>query len=122
MAKTIITVDDSMSIRETVRMTLVSAGYSVLVAEDGARGLDLCQQHKADLVITDMNMPNLDGIGLIGRLRSLANYRFTPILMLTTESQEEKKLAGRKAGATGWIVKPFEPTRFLAVVQRVCPA
>jgi two-component system chemotaxis response regulator CheY len=122
MPKTVITVDDSMSIRETVRMTLLSAGYTVVTAEDGARGLAVCQQHKADLVITDLNMPNLDGIGLIAQLRTFAAYKFTPILMLTTESQDDKKLAGRKAGATGWIVKPFDPARFLAVVQRVCPA
>lgn len=122
MPKTIIAVDDSMSIRETVKMTLQASGYQVQVAEDGAAGLALCQQHKADLVITDLNMPNLDGIGLITRLRELPQYKFTPILMLTTESQDEKKMAGKKAGATGWIVKPFDPARFVAVVQKVCPA
>jgi two-component system, chemotaxis family, chemotaxis protein CheY len=122
MTKTVITVDDSMSIRETVRMTLRSAGYEVMVAEDGQRGLSLCQQQRADLVVTDLNMPNMDGITLIGQLRALPNYRFTPILMLTTESQEDKKVAGRKAGATGWIVKPFDPARLIAVVQKVCPA
>jgi two-component system, chemotaxis family, chemotaxis protein CheY len=122
MPKTVIAVDDSMSIRETVRMTLESAGYQVLTAEDGARGLSVAQQQRADLVITDLNMPVMDGISLIARLRALPNYRFTPILMLTTESQEEKKIAGRRAGATGWIVKPFDPTRFIAVVQKVCPA
>jgi two-component system, chemotaxis family, chemotaxis protein CheY len=122
MPKTVIAVDDSMSIRETVKMTLESAGYRVLTAEDGAKGLTAAQQHKADLVITDLNMPVMDGIALIAQLRGLAPYRFTPILMLTTESQEEKKVAGRKAGATGWIVKPFDPARFIAVVQKVCPA
>lgn len=122
MPKTVITVDDSMSIRETVRMTLSAAGYTVIVAEDGQRGLALCQQQKADLVLTDLNMPTMDGISLIGHLRALATYRFTPILMLTTESQEDKKVAGRKAGATGWIVKPFDPARLVAVVQKVCPA
>lgn len=121
MPKTVIAVDDSMSIRETVRMTLQSAGYAVLVADDGQRGLGVCEQNRADLVITDLNMPNMDGITLISRLRSLPAYRFTPILMLTTESQEEKKIAGRKAGATGWIVKPFDPGRLVAVVQKVCP-
>ena len=95
MPKTVITVDDSMSIRETVKMILASAGYQVLTAEDG--------------------------ITLIGKLRALPQYRFTPILMLTTETQEEKKVAGKKAGATGWIVKPFDPARILAVVQKVCP-
>jgi two-component system chemotaxis response regulator CheY len=121
MPKTIITVDDSMSIRETVKMTLQTVGYKVLTAEDGARGLQLCKQEKADLIITDLNMPNVDGITLITNLRALPQYRFTPILMLTTESNDEKKSAGKKAGATGWIVKPFDPARFLAVVQKVCP-
>lgn len=122
MQKTVITVDDSMSIRETIKMTLQSAGYRVFAAEDGAKGLALAQQQKADLVITDLNMPVMDGITLITQLRGLPSYRFTPILMLTTESQDEKKSAGRKAGATGWIVKPFEPARFIAVVQKVCPS
>ena len=122
MPKTIVTVDDSMSIRETVKMTLQTSGYRVLTAEDGGRGLQVCQQEKADLVITDLNMPNVDGITLITKLRALPQYRFTPILMLTTESNDEKKNAGKRAGATGWIVKPFDPARFLAVVQKVCPA
>jgi two-component system chemotaxis response regulator CheY len=121
MPKTIITVDDSMSIRETVKMLLASAGYQVLTAEDGVKGLQLCQQQKADLILSDLNMPNMDGITLIGKLRALPQYRFTPILMLTTESQEEKKVAGKKAGATGWIVKPFDPAKILAVVKKVCP-
>jgi two-component system chemotaxis response regulator CheY len=121
MPKTVLAVDDSMSIRETVRMTLESAGYRVVTAEDGARGFAAAQQQRADLVITDLNMPVMDGITLITQLRVLPNYRFTPILMLTTESQDEKKIAGRRAGATGWIVKPFDPTRFIAVVQKVCP-
>lgn len=122
MPKTVLTVDDSMSIRETVRMTLESAGYRVLTADDGSKGLAAAQQQRADLVITDLNMPVMDGITLITHLRALPNYRFTPILMLTTESQDEKKIAGRRAGATGWIVKPFDPLRFIAVVQKVCPA
>ena len=122
MPKTIITVDDSMSIRETVKMLLVSAGYQVFIAEDGVKGLAVCQQQKADLILSDLNMPNMDGITLIGKLRALPQYRFTPILMLTTESQEDKKVAGKKAGATGWIVKPFDPAKILAVVQKICPA
>lgn len=122
MSKTVLAVDDSMSIRETVRMTLESAGYRVVTAEDGARGLAQAGIQKADLVITDLNMPNMDGITFITHLRATPNYRFTPILMLTTESQDDKKIAGRKAGATGWIVKPFDPARFIAVVQKVCPA
>jgi two-component system chemotaxis response regulator CheY len=122
MPKTVIAVDDSMSVRETVRMTLESVGYRVQTAEDGVRGLAVAQQQKADLIVTDLNMPNMDGIALIARLRALPQYRFTPILMLTTESQEDKKIAGRRAGATGWIVKPFDPARFIAVIQKVCPA
>jgi two-component system chemotaxis response regulator CheY len=121
MPKTVITVDDSMSIRETIKMTLEASGYRVLVAEDGAKGLAVAQQQKADLVITDLNMPVMDGITLIAQLRALPQYRFTPILMLTTESHDDKKSAGKKAGATGWIVKPFDPTRFISVVQKVCP-
>lgn len=122
MPKTVITVDDSMSIRETVKMILASAGYHVLTAEDGVKGLQICQQQKADLILSDLNMPNMDGTTLIGKLRALPQYRFTPILMLTTESQEEKKIAGKKAGATGWIVKPFDPAKLLGVVQKVCPS
>ena len=122
MPKTVIAVDDSMSIRETVKMVLGSAGYEVLSAEDGVAGLRLCEQRKADLVVTDLNMPNMDGITLIARLRALPQYKFTPLIMLTTESQEDKKVAGKKAGATGWVVKPFDPARLVAVVKMVCPA
>jgi two-component system chemotaxis response regulator CheY len=121
MPKLIITVDDSMSIRETVKMILEAAGYQVLTANDGAQGLALCQQHDAALVISDLNMPVMDGITLIAKLRELPTYKFTPILMLTTESQDEKKQAGKKAGATGWIVKPFDPARFTGLIQKVCP-
>jgi two-component system chemotaxis response regulator CheY len=116
MPKTVLAVDDSMSIRETVRMTLETVGYRVLTAEDGAKGLAAANAQKADLVITDLNMPIMDGITLITQLRAVPQYKFTPILMLTTESQEEKKIAGRRAGATGWIVKPFDPARFIAVI------
>ena len=121
MPKTVIAVDDSMSIRETVRMTLETAGYIVVTADDGVQGLAAAQQRRADLVISDQNMPVMDGITMITKLRALPNYRFTPILMLTTESQEEKKVAGKRAGATGWVVKPFDPTRLIGVVKMVCP-
>lgn len=121
MPKTVIAVDDSMSIRETVKMVLGAAGYEVLSAEDGVAGLRACEQRKADLVITDLNMPQMDGITLITRLRALPQYKFTPIIMLTTESQEDKKVAGKKAGATGWVVKPFDPARLVAVAKMVCP-
>ena len=121
MTKLIINVDDSMSVRETVRMSLESAGYRVLSASDGEKALALCQKETAHLVITDLNMPVMDGITLIQKLRALPSYRFTPILMLTTESQDQKKQAGKQAGATGWIVKPFDPAKFIAVVKKVCP-
>jgi two-component system chemotaxis response regulator CheY len=120
MPKIVITVDDSMSVRETIKMVLGSAGYEVHAAEDGAAGLRLCEQRKADLIVTDLNMPQMDGITLIGRLRALPQYKFTPIIMLTTESQEAKKVAGKKAGATGWVVKPFDPARLIAVAKMVC--
>ncbi|WP_404425708.1 response regulator [Nibricoccus sp. IMCC34717] len=120
--KTVIAVDDSMSIRETVKLTLEAQGYRVITAEDGARGLATCQQQQADLVVTDLNMPSMDGVTLITQLRALPAYRFTPILMLTTESQEEKRNQAKRAGATGWVVKPFDPARFVAVVKKVCPA
>ncbi|MFP4281008.1 MAG: response regulator [Opitutales bacterium] len=120
--KTIVTIDDSRSIRETVRLTLASLGYEVHTAEDGAEGLSLCQRVQADLVLTDLNMPRLDGINLIARLRATQRYRFTPILMLTTESQDEKKAAGKRAGATGWIIKPFDPQKLAGVVRKLCPA
>ena len=121
MSKIVITVDDSMSIRETVKMILTSAGYEVYSAEDGVAGLRLAEQRKADFIITDLNMPNMDGITLIARLRALPQYKFTPIVMLTTESQDDKKVAGKKAGATGWVVKPFDPARLIAVANMVCP-
>lgn len=121
MPKTILTVDDSLTIRETVKLILGGNGYTILDASDGVQGLSVCEQTKVDLVITDLNMPNMDGIQLIERLRSLPAYRFTPILMLTTESQDEKKMAGKRAGATGWVVKPFDPTKLAAVVHKVCP-
>ena len=121
MTKIVIAVDDSMSIRETVKMVLGGAGYEVHSAEDGVAGLRLAEQRKADLVVTDLNMPQMDGITLITRLRALPQYKFTPIIMLTTESQDDKKVAGKKAGATGWVVKPFDPARLVAVAKMVCP-
>ncbi len=121
MPKTVLIVDDSMSIRETVKLSLQMAGYAAAVAENGERALLMARQTRFDLVVTDLNMPQMDGISLISQLRGIPEYRFTPILMLTTESQEEKKMAGKKAGATGWIVKPVDPAKFLAVIKKVCP-
>ena len=115
----ILTVDDSSSVRQMVSFTLRKAGYEVVEAVDGKDGLAKAGQSKANLIITDLNMPNMDGIEMITAIRTLPGYSFTPILMLTTESQPEKKEAGRKAGATGWIVKPFNTDQLIAVVQKL---
>ncbi|MFH1135879.1 MAG: response regulator [Pseudomonadota bacterium] len=119
MSKTIMTVDDSTSIRQMVGFTLKQAGYGVIEAVDGQDALSKAVREKVHLVITDLNMPNMDGIELIRRLRASPVYKFTPIVMLTTESQDAKKQEGRAAGATGWIVKPFKPDQLLAVVRKV---
>ncbi len=119
MAKTILTVDDSASIRQMVSFTLKSAGYEVTEAVDGQDGLDKARARSFDLVFTDQNMPRMDGITLIRSLRALPQYKSTPILMLTTESGEAMKTQGRAAGATGWLVKPFDPARLLEVVKKV---
>ncbi len=107
------------SIRQMVSFTLRKAGYEVVEAVDGKDGLDKVSGGKFDLIITDLNMPNVDGIQMITALRKLPGYPFTPILMLTTESQLEKKDAGRKAGATGWIVKPFDADQLISVMQKL---
>jgi two-component system chemotaxis response regulator CheY len=117
--KQVLTVDDSASVRQMVSFTLRNAGYEVSEAGDGRQGLDRARAGKYDLVITDLNMPEMDGIEMIAGMRKLPAYAFTPILMLTTESQPEKKDAGRKAGATGWIVKPFRAEQLVAVVQKL---
>jgi two-component system chemotaxis response regulator CheY len=113
------TVDDSASMREMVRATLTSAGYEVVEAVDGQEALDFARDNPCDLVISDVNMPRMDGITLVHELRSLPHYRLTPLLLLTTESSQEKKLEGKRAGATGWIVKPFNPDQLLATMARV---
>lgn len=117
--KQILTVDDSASIRQMVNFTLTKAGYAVAEAVDGKDGLGKIAAGKFDLIITDLNMPNMDGIQMIAAVRKLPNYSFVPILMLSTESQAEKKDAGRKAGATGWIVKPFNAEQLVSVVQKL---
>jgi two-component system, chemotaxis family, chemotaxis protein CheY len=117
--KRILSVDDSASVRQMVSFTLRKAGYEVAEACDGRDGLIKAGQSRFDMIITDLNMPNLDGIQLIAALRSLPGCAFIPILMLTTESQPEKKDAGRKAGATGWIVKPFNGDKLVSVVQKL---
>ena len=114
----ILAVDDSASMRQMVSFTLKSAGHNVTEAEDGLVALNKAKTTSFDLVITDVNMPNMDGISLIAELRKLPNFKFTPLLMLTTESANDKKMAGKNAGATGWIVKPFNPDQLLAVIKK----
>ncbi len=118
MAKTIMTVDDSASVRQMVSFTLKSEGHSVIEAVDGKDALGKLKG-PVDMIITDLNMPNMDGIELIKQVRAQSAYKFIPIIMLTTESQAEKKQDGKAAGATGWIVKPFKPEQLLAVVKKV---
>ncbi len=118
MSKKIMTVDDSPSVRQMVSFTLQDAGYEVVEASDGQDALDKLQG-QVDMIITDLNMPNMDGIELIKNVRGNADYKFIPIVMLTTESQDSKKKEGKEAGATGWIVKPFKPPQILGVVQKL---
>ncbi|GMR19945.1 MAG: response regulator [Gammaproteobacteria bacterium] len=116
----ILTVDDSPSMREMVHAILIGAGHDVVQANDGREALQSAQEHNdVGLVLTDLNMPHMDGITLIKELRSLPNYKYIPILMLTTESEGHKKQQGKDAGATGWIVKPFDPDKLLAVIEKV---
>ncbi|MBW7901444.1 MAG: response regulator [Rhodocyclaceae bacterium] len=119
MAKTILCVDDSASIRQMVGFTLKSAGYEVVEAVDGMDGLDKAKSRAIDLVLTDQNMPRMDGLTLIKSLRALPQYKQVPILMLTTESSDAMKSQGRAAGATGWLVKPFDPQKLIEVVKKV---
>ena len=116
---TILAVDDSASMRQMVSFTLKGAGYDVIEAADGVEALSLAKSKNVNLVITDVNMPNMDGISLVKALRALPSYKFTPLLLLTTESSPEKKSEGKAAGATGWIVKPFNPEQLLATVSKV---
>ncbi|SRR5258705_4392068 len=119
MAKTILTVDDSASIRQMVTFTLKGAGYSVVEAVDGADGLEKAKANDVSLVLTDQNMPKMDGLTLIKSLRGMPQYKAVPILMLTTESGDAMKAEGKAAGATGWLVKPFDPPKLLEVVKKV---
>jgi two-component system chemotaxis response regulator CheY len=115
----ILAVDDSTSMRRMVSETLKLAGYEVIEAEDGKVALEKAQARRVNLVLTDVNMPNMDGITLTRELRGLPSYKFTPILVLTTESSVEKKQQGKAAGATGWIVKPFNPDTLLSTIKKV---
>ena len=119
MAKTVLAVDDSASIRQMVSFTLKSAGYDVVEAVDGMDGLEKAKAKSVNLILTDQNMPRMDGLSLIKTLRAMPQYAKTPILMLTTESSDAMKTQGRAAGATGWLVKPFDPQKLIAVVRKV---
>ena len=119
MSKCIMIVDDSATVRQVLRLTLTNAGYNLLEACDGEEALDVMTGQNIDLMLTDLNMPKLDGIGLIKAVRQGSENRFLPIVMLTTESAEEKKQEGKAAGASGWIVKPFKPEQLLKVIKMV---
>ncbi|HWA82616.1 MAG TPA: response regulator [Fimbriimonadaceae bacterium] len=123
LSKTVLVVDDSASMRQMVAFTLKSAGLAVIESANGQEALSkLTAPLRVDLIITDLNMPVMDGLTFIRQARGKPNLRFTPILMLTTESQESRKMEGKAAGATGWIVKPFQPEQLLKVIQKVMPA
>ncbi len=119
MAKTILTVDDSATIRQMISFTLKDAGYEVIEAIDGNDALAKLNGSSMHMLISDVNMPNMNGIELVRQVRANSAYKFIPIIMLTTESQDSKKQEGKMAGATGWIVKPFKPDQLLAVVKKV---
>ncbi|GAA3540056.1 response regulator [Zobellella aerophila] len=119
MAKTVMVIDDSASIRQVVGIALKGAGYEVLEARDGQDALSKLTGQKVHLMISDVNMPNMDGIAFVKEVKQRPAYRFTPIIMLTTESQEEKKRQGQAAGAKAWVVKPFQPEQMLAAVSKL---
>lgn len=118
MSKTILTVDDSRSVREAVRFALEPMGYEIVEAEDGVDGLDQLAQNQVDLVITDLNMPNLDGLEFIEEVRKRDQYAGLPLVMLTTEGQADKMRRGKKAGASGWIVKPFNELQLELTIKK----
>lgn len=119
MAQRILTVDDSRTMRDMLRLALVEAGFDVVEAVDGVHGLEVLEQHGADVIITDINMPRMDGFGFIEAVRSGDMHCATPILVLTTENTPEKKARAKDAGATGWIVKPFHPVKLVEAIRRV---
>ena len=119
MAKTILIVDDSASLRQVVSIALKGAGYEVIEAGDGKEALTKLNGAKIHLIISDVNMPNMDGITMVKEIKKMANYKFTPIIMLTTESQDGKKKEGQAAGAKAWIVKPFQPQQMLVAVSKL---
>lgn len=119
MAKKILVVDDSASIRKVVGLTLKGAGYEPIEAVDGQDAIAKLSEGKVSLIICDINMPNMDGITFLKTIRQDESHKFTPVIMLTTESQEEKKWEGQEAGARAWIVKPFKPDQLLTAVSRL---
>ena len=119
MAKTVLIVDDSATIRQVVGMTLKGAGYEVMEASDGKDALKKLDGKKINLIISDVNMPNMDGISFVKEAKKLASYKFTPVIMLTTESQDSKKQEGQAAGAKAWVVTPFQPDQMLAAVAKL---
>ena len=119
MSKTILAVDDSPTMRQMVALTLKGAGYRVIEAADGQDGLKKAKETQVELVLTDQNMPHVDGLTLVHALRLLPGYGKVPIVLLTTESSDEMKAKGRAAGASGWMVKPFDPNKLLAVVRKL---
>lgn len=119
MSKTILVVDDSASIRQMVAFTVKNSGYEVVEAVDGMDGLEKARSTNFNLILTDQNMPRMDGLALVKSLRALPQYRTVPILMLTTESSDAMKAQGKAAGATGWLVKPFDPQKLIEVVKKV---
>ena len=121
MTKRILTIDDSKTIRDMLMLTLADAGFDVLQAVDGKDGLDVLDREQVDVVITDINMPKMDGYEVIRHMRSNSAHKTTPILVLTTESEADKKNLARAAGATGWMVKPFDPDRLIATINKVAP-
>ena len=121
MSKRILTIDDSKTMRDMLLMTLVDAGFDVLQAVDGQDGLDVLGRERVDVVITDINMPIMDGYDVIRNLRKDPIHKRTPILVLTTESDTDKRAIARDAGATGWMVKPFDPDRLIATIRKVAP-
>ncbi|PND40068.1 two-component system response regulator [Paucibacter aquatile] len=120
MSKTILVVDDSGSFRTVVKLALQKAGYSVIEAVDGKDAIGKLDGAKINLIVCDVNMPNMDGLSFLKHVKTLAAYKFTPVIMLTTESQEEKKAEGRAAGAKAWITKPFQPSQLVDAVNRLC--
>jgi len=119
MAKTIMTVDDSVSVRMMIGFSLKEAGYEVVDAEDGFDALSKLDEHDIAMVLADVNMPEMDGIEFVNKMKAHPKHKFTPVVMLTTESDDSMKGKGRQAGATGWIVKPFKPEQLIELVQKV---